>query len=230
MLLENDDKIGSLKDAWQNASLPQSQRRLVEAELAAMYAGEAPLLYRVLAEAVKDTGVSRGKLVEVGCSSGFYSEVLAYLLGHSVDYTGIDYSAAFIEMARQCYPKTPFEVGDAAALPLADRACDILISGCVLLHVPDYKKAIAESVRVSRFCVIFHRTPITGGPTRLYEKTAYGVRCLEFSFNEAELLAEFQSAGLRVVREYLVGTGPAGNAEQDCQKTYLCRRSQEETP
>ena len=214
--LNDTNEIAALQDAWQDPSLPQAQRLLADKQIADMRRGNAPSVYRVLADAVQTTGAAHGKVIEVGCSSGYYWEVLEFFLNHAVDYTGIDYSPSFIAMARSYYPGADFQVGNAANLPLPDRSCDILISGCVLLHVPDYQKAIKESARVSRQWVIFHRTPLAGdGATHLYEKKAYGVRCMELSFSEDELRLDFAQAGLSVVQEFLI---------EENLKTYLCRR------
>src|SRR4030088_1872295 len=48
-------------------------------------------------------------LIEVGCGSGYYSEVFAPLVPGGVRYTGIDYSEAMIARARARYPSAAFE-------------------------------------------------------------------------------------------------------------------------
>ena len=183
-------------------------------------------LQEILAEAVQATGAVDGKIVEVGCASGYYSEVLAYLLQRPIHYTGIDYSAALIAQARCYYSATPFGVGDACALPLLDGACDVVISGCVLLHVPDYRTAVSEAARVTRRWAIFHRTPvIQRNPTTYYTKMAYGVPCVELAFNEQELLGLFEEVGLILERTWVIDKlGIIGAIEPEVGKTYLCRR------
>jgi SAM-dependent methyltransferase len=216
---------GDLAKAWQDPAIPAAQRRLVDSELSAMYRGKVVAPFRVLADAVRRTGCERGSLVEVGCASGYYREVLQHLLGHEVQYAGIDYSRSLVGEARRHYPGVPFAVGDATALPLRDGACDVLISGCVILHVPDFRKVISESARAARKWVIFHRTPVVRGPTRRYTKYAYGVRCLEIFFGEEELQALFREFGLNPVAalEISRGTLPECSAPY-CTETYICRK------
>ena len=206
----------ALINAWKNHSIPGAQGALVAHELSEMYAGCLIRPYQALAEAVRATGCEFGEMIEVGCATGYYSEVLRYLLGHEINYKGIDYSEAMIVEARRKYPNISFQVGDAMALPFANGACDILISGCVLLHMPDYRQAIAESARVSRRWVIFHRTPMTTRKTRYFIKKAYGVPCVEIHFGEQEFMEICTHHGLKLVKEFEITRG-----ESEYVMTYL---------
>ena len=47
-------------------------------------------------------------------------------------------------------PRVAFEVGDARALPLPDRAVDVVVSGLALNFVPEPARAVAEFARVLR--------------------------------------------------------------------------------
>lgn len=219
----------ALTHAWKSPDIPERQRKLVDTELKRMYEGDTIPVYRILAEAVQATGQADGQIIEVGCASGYYSEVLAHLLQRPINYVGIDYSAALIAQARRYYPETPFVVGDVCALPLPDGASDVLISGAVLLHVPDYTKAIAETARVTRRWVIFHRTPVIHhNPTTYYAKLAYGVLCVELAFNERELLNLFEQVGLGVEHTWAIDIGVEGAIEPEVGKTYLCRKGFDE--
>ena len=62
----------------------------------------------------------------------------------------------------------PFRVGDAQALPVADRCKDVIVSGLVLNFVPDRAKALHELQRVARA-----RRPRT---TRTAPRSAPGTR------------------------------------------------------
>ncbi|MBF8259431.1 MAG: Methyltransferase type 11, partial [Actinobacteria bacterium] len=105
-------------------------------------------------------------------------------------------------------------------------ACDVLISGGVILHVAEYWKAIAEAARAARDSVIFHRTPVKDGPAIYYTKDAYGVRCMEIVFGEEELLAAFDAARLTVVEKFDMGGAPlpAEKGGTFVTRTYLCRK------
>lgn len=211
------DKISpKLCNGWKAGSIPAAQNQIVAHELQEMYAGRVTKTYSALAEAVRLTGQENGKIIEVGCATGYYYEVLRYLLGHNIQYRGIDYSEAMIAEARLKYPGIPFEVGDATRLPLPNEAFDILISGCVLLHVLDYKKAIAESARVTRKWVIFHRTPVTNGATSYFKKKAYGVPCMEVHFSKEEFKLICENNGLCFRKEL-----PISGHDSNKSVTYL---------
>mgnify|MGYP000555746097 CR=1 FL=1 len=68
----------------------------------------------------------RTSLLEIGCSSGYYSEVLA-ARGIDARYHGCDYSKAFIELARRHYPALPFDVMDATQLGYAGGQFDVVV-------------------------------------------------------------------------------------------------------
>jgi SAM-dependent methyltransferase len=206
----------SLASGWQHETIVSAQRQLTEHELVKMYGGKPIKPWQVLKEVISYTGLHNGSILEVGCSTGYHNEVIAYLLGHPINYTGIDYSRAMIEKARRLYPKTRFDVGDTTALPYSDHQFDICLSGGVLLHVPNYRIGIFESARVAEKWVIFHKTPIVSGKTQYFRKRAYGIPCVEIHFGEEEFLAMCREAGLILSREWLIDEGPEGAV-----KTYL---------
>jgi SAM-dependent methyltransferase len=213
-----------IKDAWKDQGIPQAQRAIVNTELSRMYKGDIIPIYRILAEAVRMTGCENSQIIEVGCASGYYSEVLPHLLQHPIKYIGVDYSQALIQRARQYYPDTNFLLGDASALPFGSKMADILISGCVLLHMADYQQGIAESVRVSRKWVIFHRTPVVDGPTMYYTKLAYGVKCLEIAFGQDDLRNLFRENGLTLVKSFEISQNMVPcTSYKGWGMTYLCK-------
>ena len=151
----------------------------------------------------KITGLEDPLIIEVGCGSGWNAEVLTYLLGRPIRYIGMDYSKAMVDLGKRCYPDMPFVVGDATQLPLRDKACDILVSGTVLMHLLRYSEAMAESRRVARRWCIFHTVPVVQRrPTTIMRKFAYRSPVLEIIFNEPELLGLISDSGL-VVRNTL---------------------------
>lgn len=188
---------------WLAARTVARQERAYRGLIAAMKRGEPRLDFKVAAEAVDATGIKNPSLVEVGCGSGYYSEVLAALLPDRIRYTGTDYSEAMIARARAHYPSTAFEVADATRLPYADAAFDIVFNGVSLMHIIDYREAIREAARVaSRYC-IFHTVPVFDDyPTTFLRKYAYGAPVVEIVFGKTELMSLCADAGLRLEREW----------------------------
>lgn len=191
-LIEPSETTDAMVRAWQDESIPARQRGLVQLELEQMYAGQVRPHFLALTDLLRPFVHDGYTILELGCASGYYYEILEYLLGRRINFTGVDYSDAMVDMARECYPRPQFFAADAKSLFFADRQFDVVISSCVLLHVPNFRQHIEETCRVAKDLIVVHRTPIyLKGPTRTMAKQAYGVETVELCFNEAELLDEF---------------------------------------
>ena len=215
-----------LRSAWQDDELPQKQRELVDRQLADYRNGAKIDVFDVMVEALRGLPKTGGptSVLEVGCSSGFYSEVFA-IAGLGVDYAGADYSEAFVALARQKYPALKFDVEDATALRYPADAFDVVISGCCLLHIPEYEAAVSETARVARDYAVFHRTPVVlDQPNRYFRKLAYGVETIEIHFNEAQFLDLLKANGLELIQTWTLSEDPPG-APTSAVRTYLCRVS-----
>jgi ubiquinone/menaquinone biosynthesis C-methylase UbiE len=200
--VEEAQRAAASSGGWLAARTVARQQRAYESLIAAMKRGEPRLDLRVAAEAVGATNIETPRLLEVGCGSGYYSEVFA-TLRPGVDYTGIDYSDAMITRARTRYPSMAFEVADATKLPYADGGFDIVFNGVSLMHIIDYPAAIREATRVAaRYC-IFHSVPVFDDyQTTFLSKYAYGGPVVEIVFGKQELMKLCHDAGLRLEREW----------------------------
>jgi ubiquinone/menaquinone biosynthesis C-methylase UbiE len=217
----------ALRGSWQDTQIPVKQRQIVDPQLDAYHRGASVPVFDALVDIMRGNidGLQGARVLEVGCSSGYYSEVLA-IKGLEVQYEGCDYSPSFIELARQKYPDIPFKVQDATKLDYASGSFDIVISGGCILHIPEYEAAIAEAARVSRRWVVFHRTPVLHiqGPI-MYTKKAYGIDTLEIHFNEQALLHVFSKHGMRVmdINTHSIGW-QSDKSDALAMKTYLCEK------
>lgn len=226
---ELKNSVSQLEAAWQADEIPAKQRVGVDRELMAYRAGVSIAGFDVLVDLLRPLVSinyeceSAITLLEVGCSSGYYSEAFA-IKGLHLDYAGCDFSPAFIEMAYRYYPSINFRVEDATALSYDDDSFDIVLSGCCLLHIPAYEDAIAEASRVARRYVIFHRTPIFHQrSTAYFTKLAYGVKTVEIHFNEQELVALFLKNGLRVIAIATLNS-EWRKGDSYATKSYLCEK------
>lgn len=225
---EEADKEGQrLRNSWQDIALPQRQRELVDYQLYQYRSGARIEVFDVFVDSLRAIPDLKGMtLLEVGCSSGYYSEVIE-IARLPIKYYGCDYSEAFICLAKEKYPFIEFAIEDATAMNYPESSFDIVVSGCCLLHIPEYKKAIAETVRVARRYAIFHRTPIVWGQAeRWYRKQAYGVETLEIHFNESEFLARVKKMGLKLISTYTFNKGSvdASSAKGHAIRTYIFRK------
>jgi SAM-dependent methyltransferase len=215
--VNSQDKVG-----WLSIDIPSRQRELVDNELEQLYKGEVIKPFAVLAELLKSRLSANCTVLEIGCSSGYYSEVLEYLLLRTIDYHGVDISSAMIALARSIYPDRHFYVGDGKELPFRDREFNCVISGCVLLHDTAYSDQIKETCRVTEQWLVAHRTPIhRQSPTSCYRKQAYGIDTVELHFNERELLDLFRQGGFILLDSIEYSSDPV---QDRYDVSYLFRR------
>ncbi len=88
-------------------------------------------------------------VIDVGCGNGIYLAGLARR-EHRGPVIGVDLSPGMLAAARRGAPSAGLAVGDAAALPVADRTADVTLAPHMLYHVPDPVAAAAEFRRITR--------------------------------------------------------------------------------
>lgn len=198
--IDSSSVTQELTTAWKDEGLPARQRALVQQELICMYRGGTVIPFQALADALRPIAFPGCRILEIGCSSGYYYEALEYLLKKRIKYVGVDYSEPMTTMAKNYYSGVDFVVADGATLPFRSEEFYIAISSCILLHVPNYRDHIAETTRIATDYVIAHRTPICRvGPTQFLKKFAYDIETVELLFSENELLAEFSKHGFTLL-------------------------------
>lgn len=198
-------------DAWRDPSIPAKQLELTDNELWDWNNGHPIAPFDALRACMQ--AIPAGTVLEVGCGVGHNADVVK--ASGDFTYTGVDYSEDFIRVAKERRGWFDFAVMDALMLDYQDKQFDTVISGCVLLHIVNWRTALSEAARVARKFLVLHRTPTTHGETAYYFKKAYGVECVEICFNESELLEEASRCGFKLGCAYPV----AGN-----HVTYLLER------
>jgi SAM-dependent methyltransferase len=224
-LISEDELRAEQARGWFSPLTAFRQERAYLALLAQMRAGRPREDLVIAAAAIDALGLDKASLLEIGCGSGYYREVFDYLPRTPIAYAGIDYSAAMVARALRRYPGVDFSQMDATRLDFSDGAFDIAFNGVSLMHIPDWRKAVAESRRVARRACIFHSVPVF--PTRAtayISKYAYGSPVIEMVFNRAELLACFGENGLEVVQTWsgLPYDVHAVAGEHSHAETFLC--------
>src|SRR5271170_2736307 len=103
---------------------------------------------RLLSDHVDQTAVSL--VVDLGCGTGRFSEMLAAELGARV--IGLDPSEKMIDEARRKPAMSPVVFGRASAnqLPLPDDCVDLVFMSQIYHHLPDPAAAARECQRVVR--------------------------------------------------------------------------------
>jgi len=187
-------------DAWKDEAIPEQQLIAAEQQLSSWLSGEHIAPFDTCASLLDAIDEALAAVLEVGCSSGYYSEVIGR---HRPDshYIGVDYSRNFCDLGCRRFPLATFICSDAVRLPFRDSAFPLVISGSVLLHVQDWKAALREALRVTSRYAILHRTPVASARTGAFTKRAYGKRLIEWSFNEDDLLLECKRFGFSLAKQ-----------------------------
>jgi SAM-dependent methyltransferase len=93
------------------------------------------------------------RALDVGCGEGRLSRDLK---ARGYDVVGVDSSPSLLAAARDADPTIETQLADAAVLPFADGAFDLVLAFMSLQDVEDHASAIAEAARVlepgGRFC------------------------------------------------------------------------------
>ena len=219
--------VDELRDTWKEPKIIPQQDEYIKQQLAQYSTGNANDTFDALINIlVRNIPEAKSKsILEIGCSSGYNSEVLS-LKGFSGKFSGCDCSEAFIESAERRYPDASWNVGDAVSLSYPDQSYNVVISGCCILHIYEYEKAISEAARVSSDVVVFHRTPIMNkSETAFYRIKAYGVEMLQIHFNESELLDLIQKNDLELLDAITIDTFPYWEGGDVFEmKTYLFKK------
>ncbi len=106
------------------------------------------------------------KILDVGCGTGFVSDIFPYL-----DITGIDVS-------REMLKRNPHncQIGSAEEIPFKDESYDFVLSRALLHHLDNPKKGVREMMRVLKpggefVCLETNRSIINAIPRYLFTFT-----------------------------------------------------------
>lgn len=89
-------------------------------------------------------GDNKGRILDCGCGEGHLLEQLS-----GIKY-GADFSNIALKRARKRNPDAEIRQADIKNLPFSDNFFAVTTCSEVLEHIPDYKKAIREIVRVTQ--------------------------------------------------------------------------------
>lgn len=101
-------------------------------------------------------------VLDLGSGAGNDCFVARAIVGETGKVTGLDFTPAMMERARENnrkmgFTNVAFVQGDIEAMPFADHSFEVIVSNCVLNLVPGKDKAFAEIMRVLKpgghFCV-----------------------------------------------------------------------------
>lgn len=114
-----------------------------------LYNSENPFVRSIHINRIKTikalVGENPGRILDCGCGEGHLLEQLS-----GIKY-GVDLSDVALKRARERNPDADIRQADLKNLPFSDNFFAVTTCSEVLEHIPDYKKAIHELVRVTRY-------------------------------------------------------------------------------
>jgi len=152
-----------VRDAYADPAIAAKQRVTVETELEAMRSGRHPILFQAVGDMlarIVPTLPAPITLLDAGCGSAYYSEVIEYFVPNCYIYTGADYNPGMVALARKIYPALTIHQADLCSLDFGDRSFDVVLSGACIAHIPEWTVALSELMRVASVYLVLHRNSI----------------------------------------------------------------------
>lgn len=123
------------------------------------YVGEG---HKKAAEEYKKFFKKGDKVLEVGCGTGMWFEILKDV---GLDYTGVDSSSEMIKKAKSKYDAT-FWLMSGEDLELCDDGFDYVLLNDVVKHVDNPEELIKEALRVAKKAVLITNSLTEGASVR----------------------------------------------------------------
>jgi trans-aconitate methyltransferase len=210
--LSDIEKLNKLTDVWKSSNIPIEQFKIVSKQLSSFREGNDIPEFKVFLEHLSALGLKdNSKIIEIGCSSGYYSEIVEF---HNprLHYIGIDYSREFVNFAFDIYPQKSFLIADANFLPLKTEILDCVVLGSVLLHLMQWEESLAKVAELNSKFLIVHRQPvIIEKPSYYYFKKAYSTKMFEWILNRDHLIKVLASFDYKLVKESKVNSNETSN-------------------
>ena len=183
-----------------------------------MKLGNAPRLFRIIKDVFNNIADKKlgYKLLDIGCTSGYYFEIINFYFPNIFKYSGCDYNPESIKLAKKYYPNVDFFVDDLTKLSSNDNEYDITFLSGVIEHVPEYIKGLNELCRITKKYIVLHRIWLQDGPTTCYKGTQFFVSVIRNHYNKKNFFDILNKQSFILVWESTI-------YDRNC-KTYLLKR------
>lgn len=178
-------------NGYKRAVMAAQQRPLVQEQLKALHEGEPCEQFRIMGEALmwlkERSQLATISLLDAGCASAYYYDVIEAYVPWWVEYSGIDYNDEAISMAKALYPCRPLYRGDITDPGFTNQQFDAVLTAATINHIKDWRSATRELADICRHWLILHRLPVHEEETQVGMTEAYGEKTWDIIFNEREL-------------------------------------------
>ena len=151
-----------------------------------MKLGNPPKLFEVIKEVFNEINNKNIEynLLDVGCTSGYYFEIINFYFPNIFKYNGCDYNPESIKLAKKYYPNINFFVNDLTNLSADSNEYDLTFLSGVIEHVPEYTKGLNELCRITKKYIVLHRIWLQDGPTTSTKGTQFFVPVIRNHYNK----------------------------------------------
>lgn len=185
----------ALSISWTEPEIADRQRELVDRQLEAMRNFDAPAHFEVVGTIMgwlkKHSRAAHITLLDAGCASAYYHEILEYYLPGFIKYTGLDFSERMLEIAREHYPTISLIQRDLRTLgKLGAKTYQVVMSGAALMHIREWRSVLEQFARLSSNWLLLHRTWLRTepGPTQMEIRETYGHCAWFITFEYREII------------------------------------------
>lgn len=142
------------------------------------------------------------KILEVGCG---YGSLSVYMAKKGAEVTGVDLSSEAIKISKRNaslnHQKVIFKQTKGEKLPFKDKTFDIVVCCETLEHIPNYKKAIDEIIRVTKDSgKIIVTIPNSLNPKGFYLRIN-SKQPIENFFNYWTIINEFKKRDIMIIKK-----------------------------
>jgi SAM-dependent methyltransferase len=192
------DHIGS----WQNDAVARQMSALTEQQLRTP---ETVPPFRafidLMTTLVEDLPLPEpASFLDFGCGVGHYSVLLDRYFPDRFVYTGCDYAAEMVNVARDRHPEKTFVVNDLFDNHLDLDEFDVVFAGALIDVLSDYERALHILLGSGARYVVLHRQQMVDGPSRVEEAAGYQGQTTYRSFLSRSDLEQIAGAHGREIR------------------------------
>lgn len=205
---------------WTREEIAIQQRELVDQQLDSMMNGHAPHHFEVIGSVVKwlknHSKARQLTLLDAGCASAYYWQIVEHYLPGFFKYTGVDFSFPMLELAGQYYPDIELIQADLRMMTeIGTDSYQVVMSGAALMHIKEWERVLVDLARISSDWLLLHRTWLLAepGPTQIKIGQAYGHCVWYITFEFDQVLAILDECGFALKHSRFSGedAGPGKN-------------------
>jgi ubiquinone/menaquinone biosynthesis C-methylase UbiE len=217
-LVKIDDKTAEqYSQNWSDDLVGELQRTLVNYQLHQLKRGNPAPVFKMIEAALKNIEENGLSFLDIGCTSGYYFEVINHYYLGKFNYSGCDYNKSSIDLAKQYYPNVNFSVEDITKLSFSDRQFDVSFLSGVIEHVPNHTEGLNELCRITDKYIVLHRIFLTEEDTFCTKGTQYFVPVIRYTYNKNKFFKILSDNGFEIKWEN------EGFFDTNC-KTYILER------